>query len=58
MAEPGSASNKSLAYEAFEVPLDDTTEGESLQGAFAKYRRRKKVGWCLFLSAAQDCMHR
>lgn len=36
------------AYEAFEVPLGnikgDQAEGESLQGAFSRFRKRKKVG--------------
>lgn len=32
-------------YESFEVPLDvaSLSQGESLQNAFSRYRRRKKV---------------
>ena len=40
---------ESLAYEAFQVPLGTTTsqesKGESLQGAFEKYRKRKTVSY-------------
>jgi hypothetical protein len=31
------------SFEAFEVPLESNRRDESLQGAFAKYRTRKKV---------------
>ena len=32
-----------VRYEAFDVPLVTDVERESLQGAFAEYRRKKKV---------------
>lgn len=35
---------KPLTFEAFEVPLNASIGDESLQGAFAKFRNRKKVG--------------
>lgn len=42
-ASSSAGDGEGTSYAAFVVPIDDSTKEGSLQEAFAKYRKRKKV---------------